>query len=164
MELRCGRKKIFFTVLYRNPIHKADGPEFLKCTDNFRALYSKITSEKPYFLIFKGDFNAHSVQWWSSGDSNNEGTLLIILFSGLGLTQLISEPTHFRANCQTSCIDLIICDQPNLVIDSRVRSSFDQKCKHQITYCKLSCKRLRIPPSKRLVWFHYDKANGDLLN
>ena len=37
-ELRFGRKKIFFTVLYRNPKYKADSPEF----------YSFIT-----FKIFK---------------------------------------------------------------------------------------------------------------
>ena len=99
----------------------------------------------------------------ANGDSNNEGTQLNILLSELGLTQLISEPTHFRENCQPSCIDLIIRDQPNLVSDSGVRSSLDQTCKHQITYCKLSIKSPRIPPSKRLVW-HYDKANSDLIN
>ena len=131
-------KKIFFTVLHRNPMHKAD---FI---DNFRNLHSKISSEKPHFLIFTGDFNAHSVQWWPNGDSNNEGTQLNILFSELGLTQLITEPTHFRKNCQPSCIDLIICDQPNLVSDSGVRSSLDQTCKHQITYCKLALKVLEF--------------------
>ena len=47
--------------------------------------------------------------------------------------------------------------------DSGVRSSLDQTCKHQITYCKLSIKSPRIPASKRLVW-HYDKANSDLIN
>ena len=47
--------------------------------------------------------------------------------------------------------------------DSGVRSSLDQTCKHQITYCKLSIKSPRIPASKRLVW-HYDKANSDLMN
>ena len=30
-----------------------------------------------------GNFNAHSVQWWPDGDSNNEGTQLDILFSEL---------------------------------------------------------------------------------
>ena len=116
-------------------------------------------------LIFTGDVNAHahSVQWWPNGDSNNEGTQLNLLFSVLRLAQLISEPTHFRENCQPSCIDLIICDQPNLVRDNVVRSSLDQTCKHQITYCKVSIKSPRIPASKRLVW-HYDKANSDLIN
>ena len=147
-ELRFGRNKICFTVLYRNPIHKVGSPEFFNFIDNFRDLHSKMSSEKPYFLIFPGDFIAHSVQWWPNGDSNNERTQLNLLFSELGLTQLISEPTHFRENCQPSCIDLIINDQPNLVSDSGVRSSLDQTCKHQITYCKLGIKSPRIPASK----------------
>lgn len=44
------------------------------------------------------------------------------------LKQLIPEqPIHFfRDNCRPSCIDLIIVtDQPNLVLDSGVRSSLD---------------------------------------
>ena len=129
---------------------------------NFTVLHAKILSEKPYFIIFTGDFNAHSVQWWPDGDSNNEGTQFDILFSELGLTQMISEPTHFREHCHPSCIDLIICDQPNLVIDSGVRSSLDNTCKHQITFCKLSIRTPSIPPFKRLVWF-YDKANRELI-
>ena len=125
-------------------------------------MYSKILSEKPYFLIFTVDFNAHSLQWWPDGNSNNEGTHLNILLSELGLTQLISEPTHFREHCQPSCIDLIICDQPNLMIDSGVRSSLDQSCKHQITYCKLSIKCPQIPSAKTLVW-HYAKGKVNLI-
>ena len=126
-------------------------------------MYSKIVSEKTNILIFTGDFNVHSVQWWPECHSNNEGIQLNILFSELGLTQLISEPTHFREHCQPSCIDLLICEQTNLVIDSGVRSSLDKICKRQITFCKFSIKRPRIPPFKRLVW-HYDKANRDLIN
>ena len=125
--------------------------------------FGRKKSEKPYFLIFTGDFNAHSLQWWPDGDSNNEGTQLNILLSELGLTQLISEPTHFRERCQPSCIDLMICVQPNLVIDSGVRSSLDQSCKHQITYCKLNIKCPQIPSSKRLVW-HYAKGKVNLIN
>ena len=76
---------------------------------------------------------------------------------------MISEPTHFREDCQPSCIDLIVCDQLNLVINSGVRSYLDETCKHQIICCKLSIKCPRIPPSKRLVW-HYDKAKRDHIN
>ena len=162
--MRFGRKKIFFLQYCIEILYiKLTVLNFFDFIDNFRNLHSKISSEKPYFLIFTGDFNTHSVQWWPNGDSNNEGTQLNILFSELGLTQLISEPTHFRTNCQPSCIDLIICDQPNIVCDSGVSSALDQTCKHQIPYCKLSIKSPRIPASKRLVW-HYDKANSDLIN
>ena len=92
-----------------------------------------------------------------------EGTQFNILFSELGLSQLISEPTHFREHCRPSCIDLIICDQPNLVIGSGVRPSLDPVCKHQITFCKLSIKIPRIPPFQRLVW-HFDQANRRLIH
>ena len=55
-------------------MHKADSPEFFNFMRNFKVLHSKILSEKPYFLIFTDDFNAHSVQWCPDGDNNNEGT------------------------------------------------------------------------------------------
>ena len=161
-ELRIKKKKIFFTVLYRNPINKADSPEFLSFMDNLSSLHSKLLIENPYLIIFTGDFNAHSLHWWPGGDSNNEGIQLNILFSELGLTQLISEPTHFRDNCQPTCIDLILCDEPNLVLESGVRPSLDPNCKHQITYCVLRIKNPKVLPHKRTVW-NYDKANDVLI-
>ena len=95
-------------------------------------------------MFFTGDFNAHAQAWYPNGDSNAEGTLLDELFTKLNLSQLISEPTHFfRDDCIPSCIDLIITDQPNLVLDSGVRPSLDTTVKHQMTYCKMNYK---IPP------------------
>ena len=35
-------------------MHKTDSPDF-------RDLHSKISSDKPYLLIFTGDLNAHSL-------------------------------------------------------------------------------------------------------
>ena len=90
VELQFGRKKIFLTVLYRNPIHKAASPEFYAFIEKFTDLHSKLLDIKPYYIIYRGDFNAHSINWWTDGNSNNEGTQLDILFSELGLTQLIS--------------------------------------------------------------------------
>ena len=74
-ELKFGHKKIFFTVLYRNPIHKAKN--FVR---KFKDLYQKILSETPYTMLFTGDFNAHSLNWWSQGDSTQEGIQLDSLF------------------------------------------------------------------------------------
>ena len=130
--------------------------------EKFNYLHTNIQGLKPHHIIHTSDINAHSINWWPDGDSNNEGTQLDLLFNELGLTQLISEPTHFREHCHPSCIDLIISDQPNLVIESGVRPSLDPSCKHQITFCKLSISAPRFPPFKRLVW-HYDKANRKLI-
>ena len=158
-ELIFGRKKIFFTVLYRNPINRVGSPEFESFVQNFETLYQKILIENPNTMFFTGDFNAHSLNWWSQGDSTQEGIQLDNTFSDLNLTQLICEPTHFREHCIPSCIDLTITDQPNLVLESGVRPSLDPTCKHQITFCKINFKIPPPPAYDRLVW-HFNKANS----
>ena len=161
-ELNFGRKKIFFTVLYRNPINRVGFPEFENFVHNFETLYQNILIEKPYTMLFTGDFNAHSLNWWSQGDNTPEGIQLDDVFSNLHLTQLICEPTHFREHCIPSCIDLIISDQPNLVLNSGVRPSLDPNCKHQITFCKINFKIPPPPAYDRKVW-HFTKANSALI-
>ena len=65
VELRFGRKKICFTVLYRNPTNKPNSPEFLNFVHKFEDhLHKKIKEEKPYTVFYTGDFNAHSFNWW----------------------------------------------------------------------------------------------------
>ena len=54
--------------------------------EKFTNLHTNILRLKPYHITYTGDFN----------DSNNESTQLDLLFTELGLKQLISQPTHFR--------------------------------------------------------------------
>ena len=84
------------------------------------------------------------------------------MLSKLNLTQLISEPTNFTPNKNPSCIDLLITDQPNLVLDSGTRPSLDSKCHHQIIYGKINYKIPPPPPSERKIW-HYHQANTDAI-
>ena len=53
IELKFGRKKIFFTVLYRSPASKQGSPEFELFLSNFKNLHTNIMSENPYatFLL-----------------------------------------------------------------------------------------------------------------
>ena len=106
------KKKIIFTVLYRNPASNHSSPEFQTFLANFKNLDSKIKDEKPLATFFTGDFNAHSEFWWPDGDTTPEGTELEELFTRLSLSQVISEPTNFEPHKNPSCIDLIITDQP----------------------------------------------------
>ena len=162
-ELIFGHKKIFFTVLYRNPFNKAETAEFNSFLVNFETLYSNIMNEKPYTMFFTGDFNGHSQSWYPEGNTNAEGILLDNLFSDLNLTQLISEPTHFfREDCQPSCIDLVVTDQPNIVLDSGVRPSLDLTVKHQIIFCKINFKIPPLPKYTRKIW-HFNRANEDMI-
>ena len=63
VELKFGRNKIFFTVLYRTPSFNHNSPEFQIFLSNFEQLYSKIKIENPFAVFFTGDFNAHSELW-----------------------------------------------------------------------------------------------------
>ena len=62
-ELIFGCKKIFFTVLYRNPENKANSPEFDTHLSNFETLHSTILATKPYAMLFTGDVNGHTQEW-----------------------------------------------------------------------------------------------------
>ena len=78
------------------------------------------------------------------------------------LSQLISDPTNFEPNKNLSCIDLVITEQPNLVLDCGTRVFLDSFCHHEITYCKLNFNIPSPPPFERKIW-HYDRANIPLL-
>ena len=109
-------------------------------------------------LFFSGDFNGHSQFWWPDGDTAAEGKEIENHLSSLGLTQLISEPTNFEPNKTPSCPDLIITDQPNLVLDSGTRASLDSLCHRQIIYCKVNFNIPPPPPFERKIW-HFNRAN-----
>jgi len=162
VELKFGKKKIFFSVLYRSPANNSKSPEFQMFLANFEKLHLMIKAENPFALFFAGDFNAHSESWWPEGDSNEEGTILDDLFIKLGLSQLISDPTNIEPLKNASCIDLILTDQPNIVLDSGTRASLDSCCHHQITHCKVN---FRIPPPlpfERRIWY-YNRADVDAI-
>ena len=109
-------------------------------------------------MFFTGDFNAQSQTWYPDGDTNPEGADLDNLFSDLHLTQIISEPTHFmRDTCNPTCIDLIVTDQPNLVLNCGVRDSLDATVKHKIVFCKINFKIPPPPKYSRKFW-HFDRA------
>ena len=158
VELKFGKKKIFFTVLYRSPANLHASPEFESFLRNFNDLYENIKNENPYSMFFAGDFNGHSQMWWPDGDNTPEGSSIEELTSRLGLSQLISEPTNFEPHKNSSCIDLIFTDQPNLVLESGTQSSLDPQCHHQIIFCRFNFK-IPIPPSySRKIW-NYDLAD-----
>ena len=112
--------------------------------------------------LISADFNAHSQLWYPDGDSTLEGNEIENLISSLGLYQLISEPTNFEPNKKPSCIDLIITDQPNLILNSGTHPSPDPTCHHQITHCKANFNLPPPPPYERQI-LHYNRANKELL-
>ena len=162
VELKFGRKKIFFTVIYRSPSVKHNAPQFEMFLKNFKTLNSAIQAENPYAVFYTGDFNGHSQIWWSDGDTTPEGRKIEEMLTELNLSQLISEPTNFTPGKNPTCIDLLITDQPNLILNSGTRPSLDSKCHHQIIHGKVNFKIPPPPPTERKIW-HYNKANTDAI-
>ena len=74
----------------------------------------------------------HSLQA-TSMHTRSSGVLMVTptmnddLFTTLNLSQIVNEPTNFTPNSQHSCIDLIVTDQPNIILNSGVRPSLDPK-------------------------------------
>ena len=114
-------------------------------------------------MLFIGDFNAQTQMWYPDGDVNPEGANLDNLFSDSHLTQIISEPTHFmRDTCNPTCINLIVTDQTNLVLNSGVRDLLDATVKHKIVSCKINFKIPPLPKYSRKFW-HFDRAREDFI-
>ena len=129
VELNFGKKK-FFTILYRSAAFNNSSLEFMDFMSSFTNLYSKIKNENSYASFLTGDFNGHSQFWSLNGDTTADGRGIESLKSSLGLSQLISEPTNFEPNKNSSCIDLDITDQANLVLDNGTRASLDSFSHH----------------------------------
>lgn len=49
------------------------------------------------------------------------------------LKQQLTEPTHILENCST-CMDLLLTNQPNIDIDNGTHSTIHSKCLHLLIY------------------------------
>ncbi len=83
------------------------------------------------------------------------------MLDSLNMSPLINQPTHVRQNTH-SCIDLMITDQTNLIVDLKVHPSFHQNCQHYIIYGVANLQTPSPPSFKRRVWKYHD-ANVGLL-
>ena len=117
---------------------------------NFEQLLTYLNSIKSHVLLVTGDFNVRSSSWWSDDIDTVEGTRLESITSYYGLHQIINEPTHILPS-PASCIDLVLTNQPNLVINSGVHPSPHQNCHRQIIFAKINLKFYYLPPYKQLI-------------
>ena len=95
----------------------------------------RIKDKKPHCTILTGDLNCRSKQFCPDYIDSPTGIALDELIESNNLTQLIDQPTNFESR-GISCVDLIITDQTNLLVDYGIHSSLDNKCHHQIIHGK----------------------------
>ena len=130
-------KQCNITLIYRSRSQSLE--EFDKFFLNFEFLLDYIVNRNPFVSIIIGDFNARSNNWCSSDKTTYEGKKLESLTFQCGFKQVYSDPTHILES-SSSCIDLIFTSQPNLVMNSGVRSSLHPNCDHQIIHAKFNFK------------------------
>ena len=158
-EATISRKKIFVINLYRSPSQNSE--QFEMFINNLQRVLDNIRNERHHCILFTGDFNCRSSQWWAEDIENLEGAALDEFIETNGLHQLIDEPTNIR-NEGMPCINLIITDQPKMFADYGVHPSLDRNCQHQVIFGNLNMSLPSPPPNKKTVW-HYSKANMELI-
>ena len=150
-----NKKKVIVSVIYRSP--SQNNNEFEVFLSIMEKLLSDINKRKPSSSVITGDFNARSSYWWCKDINTTEGSNLFSLTSSNGFSHLINEPTHIQPN-SSSCIDLILTDQPNLSMNSGVHSSLHPNCHHHIVHSRFNPNIYYLPPYQRLIW-DYKKAD-----
>ena len=148
-ELRIGKKKCFFTCLYRSPSQTSD--EFEDFCTVLNLFLSNINDLNPACSVITGDFNARSPQLWALDKENNEGREISFLTSSVGYSQLIDQPTYITKE-SSSCIDLILISNPSFTSASRVELSLYEKCHHDLIYGKINFNVPLPPLYIREVW------------
>ena len=155
IELK-NKKSIFYILSYRSPSQNKE--EYVAYFKKIESVCVTISKLKPSGIILCGDFNARSPLFWDNESTETpEGKILSDFMMLNYMEQLINEPTHLPDNSST-CIDLILTDQPDAFVDSGVIASLDDHCKHQIIYGKLNFNTPCPPPYKRTIW-EYKKAD-----
>ena len=112
-ELKVNNQKCFVSGVYRSPNQSEEDYSNFKL--NFEKTLIDLENENPFLNTIVGDFNGRCSSWWKDDIDNHVGLELESLTSFYNLTQIIDSPTHILPN-SSSCIDLIFCSQPNLVL------------------------------------------------
>ena len=122
---------------------------------------SNINKRKPFLSVVTGDFNATSSYWWCKDINTTVGLNLFSLMSSNGFSQLINKLIHIQIN--SSCIDLIFTNQPNLSMNAGVHSTLHSNCHRQIVHSGFNLFLVSdyypSPPPPRLIW-DYKKADS----
>ena len=160
LEVSINNKRGYVALLYRSPSQTSD--EFDSFITNLEKNVVDISRSNPHFLLLIGDFNSKSSNWSSNDTTTAEGAQVDYFTSLYGMKQVITEPTHILES-SASCIDLILTNRPNLVMDSGVHLSLHEKCHHQIIFSKLNLRIEYPPPYICKIW-DYNRSEIDSIN
>ena len=120
-EIKLGKNQYFLVAISQTP------NEFENNCQNFYLTLSNIDDTSPFCSTVLGDFNARCKNWWAGDVNSNAGKELYSLNSIAWYTQVIDKLTHLFSG-GSSCIDLILCNKPEIVNECRISHSLFQTC------------------------------------
>ena len=120
-----------------------------------------LAQKNPFLLTAIDDFNVKYSNLYKKEKTSFEANTIENVTSQLGLHQIINETAHIMPNSST-CIDLVLTSQPNMVVESGIHSSLHSSCHHQIVFAKFNLKICYPPPYSREVW-HFKEAKTNLI-
>ena len=118
---------------------------------------SKSKLEKPHCIILAGDLNAHNSVWYKGDNTDSLGSSLQRIFDKNMVSQMTNGPTYITNNSQT-CLDLLVTDQPNIILKNEIHPSLHTNCSHQVVYTKVGINCPPPPKFNRKIW-HYSRAD-----
>jgi hypothetical protein len=121
-------------------------------------MMAKLRQENPYCTIVTGDFNAHHSAWHKEhpdlkSRTDKFGVYMQNIFPENNLEQIVNQPTHV-VNNQSTLIDLVATDQPNLVMQNDILPSPHLPCHHRVNFVRMNLKCIVPDPTSRYV-YHY---------
>ena len=140
-EAMIGNKQCNFVTLYSSLSKNQD--EFGSSSKKFEITLDKPALNNPFMPVVIGDLNAKSKKWYPLDRITYEGNIIETITSHFGLHQLFHNPTHVLGKW-SSCTDLILTSQSNMVVNSGVYSSLHPNCHHQIVLSSTVLKKKNI--------------------
>lgn len=145
-----GNKVGRFISLYKTPSQSQE--EFKAFFKNVETNLNHVLNQRPDLIVVMGGFNARCSDWWKNDIDNTSGSNINFIITSYGSSQIKNEPTHILLNC-SSCIDLILTSNHNIVRESYVYFSHNPSYYHQTVLSKVL-----LPSVKRFTTLRHIKV------
>ena len=128
-KFKIGGTICKYLSLCRSPSQNKD--DFETFLENLELSFDHMAEKNSCAMVVLGDFNAKLKSWYTSDNTNFEGSKIYFLTSSFSFHQIMNKPTHILNN-SSSCIDLIFATQTDLVMECGVHSSLHANCHDQL--------------------------------
>ena len=152
-----GNKKLCFTTCYR--VGTLGENNYTEISKHLQKL-SLNKSIKHHIIV--GDFNLDSVNWENCTSTSSVQSRFIEIFDNHCLTQLITQPTHYRGKI----LDIVLTDSPHIVSDICIGEHNEHvKSDHFSVNFKVNLKTsINRRKTIKGLRYNYKKANWGAMN